>query len=215
MIVPSRFIRSSFNTGMRGLGYDEMRLTHPENACAPGLKLVGGNCFREIGPTGNPVAGPDSNNDIAEQVLGAGVSCDREMVDVGPYVYAQNVCRDRTGNVVSGADEVAEHNFVQQSLYAKPGQPFVYNAGAAANTASGVRQNVTPPAAPAVATPPVTHGGSQVQSPTQAPTTQQGKNETPAGGGAKQTVAVEDNSNSLLIVGAIAAAAFFFVRGGK
>jgi hypothetical protein len=113
---------------LAGLGFqDEFALANPSNPCAPGLHLVNGSCFRSPGSDGNPVAGPVENLDIAARILGGGATCRTERVDVGPYAYEQNICRDPGGNILGGADNIAEHAFVEASLR-NPGNPVLFTA---------------------------------------------------------------------------------------
>lgn len=135
---------------LAGIGYDEMRLANPDNPCAPGLHLVNGSCFRSPGPDGNPVAGPQENNTTAARILGGGATCRTERVDVGPYVYEQNICRDPGGSIIGGADNIAEHAFVEASLR-NPQNPVLFTVVPTRETPAPV----PPPAAkPNQSTPP-------------------------------------------------------------
>jgi len=208
MMIPTRYL----HTGMRGLGVDEMQLANPRSPCAPGLHLVDGSCFRSIGPGGNPVAGPQENNNIARTLLGGGATCNREMIGVGPYAYEQNICRASDGSVIAGADAIAETAFVQASLR-NPGNPQVIPAaGQQQPVLYGARPNRVPPPAPVSR--PVVHGGSAVQSPTQAPVLppEHAVTKKPQKGVEEKEEKGEDG-NFLLILGAIAAGVFFLLRG--
>jgi hypothetical protein len=103
--------------------------TLSDTPCAPGLSLINGSCFRAPGTQSTPygdvsavIAGPDSNNLTASQILGGGAICKLENVTSGPYSVPQNVCRDAAGNYLGGADLIAEHAYVQGQL-ATWGQP--------------------------------------------------------------------------------------------
>ncbi len=175
MMVPAVYVRhNQWVSGLQGLG-DEYNLAYPDNPCAAGLTLINGSCFRSPGtqvtPYGTvaiPLAGPVTNLDIAEDVLGNGAVCATERVSSGPYAYEQNICRDRYGNVIGGADLIAEHAFVQEQLYSPPA---VVSYGSA------------PKPAPKPDLPPLSSGSgsgspAQNQTPAQNPKTVQGSEQT-------------------------------------
>jgi len=145
-------ILANGNRGVWGMG-DTYDLAHPENPCAPGLELINGSCFRSPGtqstPYGEvaiPLAGPSSNLTLAASILGGGAVCQTERVDAGPYAYEQNICRDAAGNILGGADLIAEHVFVQGSLVAPTNTAYAGPVAAGSYLSS-------PPTAP---TPPPT-----------------------------------------------------------
>lgn len=97
--------------------------TFSDNPCAPGLEFINGNCFRApgtqdttYGPVAIPLAGPVENLTIAAQAYGPGTTCATERVDVGPYAYEQNVCRNAAGSLVGSADLMAETLYVRNQL---------------------------------------------------------------------------------------------------
>jgi hypothetical protein len=224
MIFPSSLIRYPRSyTGLSGfgIGADEMRLANPDNACAPGLTLINGSCFRSpgtqntaYGPVAIPIAGPDSNLNTAQQLLrnagNAGATCATENISEGPYSYEQNICRDATGKIIGGADNIAETAFVNASLR-NPANPQIF-------TSTGATNGATPPPA---AKPPAPAGngsgafGAQQQQPGQNPNTVQGSADKPAGGGEKEKAAsTPDNTQLYLILGA-ALIGVVLLKGGR
>lgn len=233
MIVPSKLIR--YNTavtslrGLRGMGADEFALANPNNACAPGLTLIGGSCFRSpgtqntpYGPIAIPTVGADSNNNIAEKILGSGASCNVERVSNGPYAYEQNICRDAGGNIIGGADNIAETAFVTASLR-NPSNPEIFNtsptspasssssaAGSGTNNTSRGGTNTTSGNGTA-------NTASQKQQPLQSPDTVQGASQTKQSnsGNSNQTTDNAETDNTFLIVGAVAVGLFLLMKGGR
>jgi len=97
--------------------------TFSDAPCAPGLTLINGACFRAPGTQNTPygavaipVPGSERNNREAAQLLGGGVTCATENVNVGPYAYKENVCRNPAGNIIANADLTAETAYVRQQL---------------------------------------------------------------------------------------------------
>jgi hypothetical protein len=227
MIIPRQYIIFGMPvgalSGLRGLGADEYNLANPSNPCPPGLQLINGSCFRSPGtqetPYGTiaiPEEGPPENNTIAQRILGGGAVCAKERVSAGPYAYEQNICRDPQGNIIGGADNIAETAWVAASLR-NPANPQIFPpAPTAVTPATPAGGRSTSPANPA----PTPANGSgnaaaQHQNPAQNPTTVQGSKETAGTGKQIAPAGDEDGGNSFVILAIAAVGAFFLLKGGK
>jgi len=238
MMVPSNFIRYSVPSpalgglrglrggrGMRGLGEDGIYLANPDNACPPGLVLINGSCFRSSGSQSTPYgtvaipdAGPESNNDVAEKLLGGGATCNVERVSNGPYSYEQNICRDANGNIIGGADNIAETAWVEASLR-NPSNPqiFVTPAPTDSGGAQSREQGTQTGRGGSQTGAPNGSGNkaAQTQTPGTDPKTVQGSKESKEVVGGDGEQAAADDGNSFVILGIAAVAAFFLLKGGR